>query len=67
MKVYPNHGAGLGDDQDTTAWAAELAERLVDEVSSANQDWCAIYQCSRKLAELAARVTARSTGPEGLN
>jgi hypothetical protein len=62
MKVYLNPVAG----QDATAWAAELAERLVDEVSRADQDWFAIYQCSRELTELATRVIVRFTGPKGL-
>ncbi len=64
MKMYPKPAASL-DGQDATAWAAELAERLVDEVSSADQDWCVINQWATELAELAARVTVRSTGPEG--
>jgi hypothetical protein len=36
-----------------TAQAAELAERMLDEVSSADQDWRNIASWARQLAALA--------------
>jgi hypothetical protein len=41
---------------DATAQAAELAERILDEVSRADQDWRSIEHWARELAELASRV-----------
>jgi hypothetical protein len=42
--------------QDPTTQAAELAERILDEVSRADQDWHSIEHWARALAELAERV-----------
>jgi hypothetical protein len=45
--------------QDLTAGAAELAERILEEVSSMDQDWATISACARELAALAdAAVSA---------
>lgn len=44
--------------EDLTTRAADLAERILDEVSSANQDWGAVARCARELADLAGRVAA---------
>ncbi|HTR89816.1 MAG TPA: hypothetical protein VMG62_06870 [Solirubrobacteraceae bacterium] len=41
--------------------AAELAEWLVDEISSAEGDWRAIAQRAGELARLAARGAERPT------
>lgn len=38
--------------------AAELAELILDEVSSSDQDWRAIERWAGELAELARRVAA---------
>jgi hypothetical protein len=51
-------------NEDATARAADLAERVLDEVSGADQDWGTIEQCARELAELAAQVAQRAIGPK---
>ena len=38
-----------------TARAADLAERIVDEISQSDQDWSAIEGHARRLVELLAR------------
>lgn len=40
----------------STIRAAELAERIVDEISRAGQDWMAIESHAHGLAELAASL-----------
>jgi hypothetical protein len=40
-------------DENPTAEAAELAERILDEVSGANQGWRNIASWARELAALA--------------
>lgn len=40
-------------DEDIAVRAADLAERIVDEVSSADQDWGTIASWARELAVLA--------------
>ena len=57
-----------GDD--TAVTAANLAERILDEVSSADQDWGTIASWARELAALADAAatpggTGRRPGPEG--
>lgn len=53
------------NSEDATIRAADLAERIVDEVSEADQDWRTIEQHARELAELATQAAAnRFTGPE---
>lgn len=44
---------------DPTASAAELAERILDEVSGPAQDWCNIAAWARRLAVLAEAACAR--------
>lgn len=39
--------------KDPTSHAADLAERILDEVSSADQNWRVVAICARELAELA--------------
>jgi hypothetical protein len=52
------------NSEDTIIRAADLAERIVDEVSEADQDWRTIEQYAQELAELTAQVVAqRATGP----
>ncbi len=51
-------------NEDATAEAAELAERILDQVSRAVQDWSKIAVWARELAELAANEAASATGPE---
>ncbi len=41
-----------------TSRAANLAERILHEVSSAKQDWRVVAVCARELAELAKREAA---------
>ncbi len=48
-------------DEATLARAADLAERILDEVSAAEQDWPLVERLARELAELAA-VAARRAG-----
>ena len=51
-----------GDD--LTSGAAELAERILDEVSRPNQDWCTVAVLARELASLAdAAAGGRDRGP----
>lgn len=50
-------------DESTTVHAADLAERILDEVSEAEQDWGTIERCARELYELAARVAQPATAP----
>jgi len=42
--------------EDPTTRAADLAERILDEVSSADQNWRVVARCARELAELADRA-----------
>lgn len=52
------------NDAQTTARAADLAERIVDEISEADQDWPAIELCARELVEVVAGPAAsRSPRP----
>jgi hypothetical protein len=41
-------------DEELTSAAAELAERVLDEISSAGHDWELIAALARELAELVA-------------
>jgi hypothetical protein len=50
-------------NENATVRAADLAERILDEVSEADQDWRTIERCARELHELAAQVAQRATGP----
>ena len=50
-----------GDD--TAVHAADLAERILDEVSRAEQNWPAIEHLANALAELAARAAQRANAP----
>lgn len=50
------------NSDDATTQAAELAERILDAVSDAEQDWRLVERCARELAELAASVAPRATG-----
>ena len=50
-------------DEDLSAHAAELAERILDEVCAADQGWHRVEQWARELADLAASVARRATGP----
>jgi hypothetical protein len=49
-------------NENTTVRAADLAERILDEVSEADQDWSTIERCARELYDLAAQVAQRATG-----
>jgi type II secretory pathway predicted ATPase ExeA len=54
---------GPMSDENTTVRAADLAERILDEVSEADQDWHTIERCARELYELAARVAQPAAAP----
>jgi hypothetical protein len=47
-------------DDDLTAAAAALAERILDDVSSEGQDWGTIAACARALAALADAAASGS-------
>ena len=48
----------------TTARAADLAERIVDEISEADQDWAAVELHARELVEVVAELSSgATTGP----
>ncbi len=49
-------------DAQTTARAADLAERIVDAISEADQNWRFIEVCAWELFELAAKRAARQAG-----
>jgi len=49
-------------DDDLTATAAALAERLLEEVSGLEQDWGNIAACARELAALAEDAAASGHG-----
>lgn len=51
-------------DEDTPARAADLAERILDEVSAADQDWSLVERWARELAELAALSARPATGSQ---
>lgn len=52
-------------DERTTARAADLAERILDEISRAEQNWAAVEHMANALAELAARAAKPTTAQEG--
>jgi hypothetical protein len=54
---------GPMSDENTTVRAADLAERILDEVSEADQGWHTIELCARELYELAARVAQPAATP----
>jgi hypothetical protein len=49
----------LPGDEQTTIRVTDLAERIVEEISEADQDWRAIELRARDLVELLARLAAR--------
>jgi hypothetical protein len=48
--------------EETPARAADLAEQILDEVSSADQDWRLVERWARELAEVAALAARPATG-----
>jgi hypothetical protein len=50
-------------NRNVTVRAADLAERILDEVSEAEQDWRTIERCAQELYELAARVARPAAAP----
>lgn len=46
--------------EDPTTRAADLAELILDEVSSVDQNWRVVARCARELAELADRAAPPS-------
>jgi hypothetical protein len=51
--------------QDPIHEAADLAERILDEVASVDQDWSTIAGLARELAEFADRAAGRPHPPPG--
>jgi hypothetical protein len=49
-------------DDDTPARAADLAEKILDEVSAADQDWSLVERWARELAGLSALAARPATG-----
>jgi hypothetical protein len=49
-------------DSDLTSGAAQLAERILDEVSRPRQNWCNIAALARELAALADSAPPRAGG-----
>jgi hypothetical protein len=49
-------------DESTLIAAADLAERILDEVSSAAPDWAAVEHMADALARVAARLQAPQPG-----
>jgi predicted MarR family transcription regulator len=53
-------------DEELTARAAELAERILEEVTSIDQDWATISALARQLSVLAgAAASAGDTPADG--
>jgi len=50
--------------EDPTSPAADLAEEILDEISSADQDWSLVAARARELRELAERAARRSSEVE---
>jgi type II secretory pathway predicted ATPase ExeA len=53
----------MRSQEQMTVRAADLAERIVDEISQADQDWSAIERQARKLVELVACGADRRAMP----
>jgi hypothetical protein len=53
-------------NEQTTVRVTDLAERIVDEISEADQDWRAIERRVRELGELVAQLAASMNRPLGL-
>jgi hypothetical protein len=53
--------ARMTEEDEVAVAAADLAERILDEVSSSNQDWGTIAAWAAELADL-ARAAAGSGG-----
>lgn len=51
--------------EDPTSRAADLAERILDEVSSIHQNWQVVAACARELADLADSVSRGPDPPAG--
>jgi hypothetical protein len=50
-------------DDELTAEAVQLAERILDEVIKPGQNWCNIAALARALASLADAAAAGGSGP----
>ena len=53
----------MGNHEQMTVRAADLAERIVDEISQSDQNWSAIERHARALVELVARRADRRAKP----
>ena len=49
-------------DDELTTGAAQLAERILDEVSRPGQNWCRVAALARELAALADAATGPGRG-----
>jgi hypothetical protein len=54
-------GEAVTDDERTSG-AAQLAERILDEVSSPGQNWCRVAALARELAALADAASPPGRG-----
>ena len=50
-------------DEDLTAGAVELAERILEAVTAIDQDWRTVSACARELASMAEAVAAAQERP----
>jgi hypothetical protein len=55
-------GSTVTSNQITTVRAADLAERIVQEISEADQDWHAIELRAQELVEVLGRLAADPGG-----
>lgn len=53
----------MGNHEQMTVRAADLAERIVDEISQSDQNWGAIERHARALVELVSLQTDRRATP----
>ena len=53
----------MGSHEQMTVRAADLAERIVDEISQSEQNWSAIERHARALVELVALRADRRAKP----
>jgi hypothetical protein len=61
-RVFAHRGSDMRSHEQMTVRAADIAERIVDEISQSDQDWSAIEDHARKLVELLARrASGRAT------
>jgi hypothetical protein len=61
-RVFVYRGSPMRSHEQLTVRAADLAERIVDEISQSDQNWAAIERHARSLVKLLAlRADRRAT------